>query len=513
MGNIPTELLTGIGVLVGGFLISAFVFGKRKLFDFNDKVKQAEEILAKSKGEMEVILEETKKRTAHLKETSAIDAARREERAKKTKESLDFKEEIIKKKEARNNEIKLRIASFKEEAQTTQNNIKRAEKDSLEKLTTKTGLTAEEVKERIINEYKTELELENEERIIAIEEDLKENAVKTAKRILTNTIQRLSSPTSVESRVVLITVPKDHIKGKIVGKEGKNVEIIENALDVIIIFNDLPNTITVSCYNLINRRIAQLTIEKLIRVREDLDETIIKKKLKESEADLDKELFEIGSGVVNKLGLKNLDKELIRTIGRLQFRTSYGQNIMKHSMEVAWASTMMGSELGLDVNVCKIAGFLHDLGKAIDQNPDVQGTHDFLTKELMEKYHFNEPEIHAAWTHHESEPPKTPEALIVKAADAISAGRPGARQESIQKYLERLEALESAANSFEGVKNSFAISAGREVRVMVDSEIIKDENMQPLAGNIAKKIQSELSYPGKIKVNIIRRTKHTEIAQ
>jgi ribonuclease Y len=508
-----TELLTAAGALIIGFIASSYIFSKRKLFDFDKKVKESHEIVEKNKKEAELILEETKKRISSAKEMYDKDAIKREERAKKIKESLELKEETLKKKEARNDEIKLREASLKEETQSAQNNIKRAEKDSVEKLTAKTGLTAEEAKTRILNKYQKELEEENEERIITLEEDLKENAVKIAKRILTNTIQRLSSPTSVESRVIQITVPKDHIKGKIVGREGKNIEELEKLLDVDIIFNDLPNTITVSCYNLISRRTAQMTIEKLIHVREDITAEVIRKKIKESELDLDKELYEIGKTAVTKLNIPNLDKELIKTIGRLQFRTSYGQNIMKHSMEVGWAATMMGSELGLNVETCKIAGFLHDLGKAIDQNPDIQGTHDFLTKELMEKYKFSEPEIHAAWTHHESEPPKTPEALIVKAADAISAGRPGARQESIEKYLERLQALEATANSFAGVKNSFAISAGREVRVVVDPEAIKDEEMLPLAGKIAGKIEAELSYPGKIKVNIIRRTKHTEIAQ
>ncbi|MFA7686198.1 MAG: Rnase Y domain-containing protein [Candidatus Gracilibacteria bacterium] len=508
-----TWLLTGVGTLIVSLFVSSIIFSKKKLFDYNEKVKDSEEILSKSKKEAETVLEDTKKRVERTKSLFEEDVLKREERAKKLKEALDFKEEVIKKKETRNNEIKLKEASLKEEAQSTQANIKRAEKESLEQLSTKTGLTPVEVKERIINQYRKELEEENEERIITLEEDLKENAVKIAKRILTNTIQRLSSPTSVESRILQITVPQDHIKGKIVGKEGRNIEELEKALDVDVIFNDLPNTISISCYNLINRRIAQMTIEKLIKVREDIDETVVKRKIKESEEDLDKELFKIGNDVVTKLSLKNLDKELVKTIGRLQFRTSYGQNIMKHSMEVAWAATMIGSELGLNVETCKIAGFLHDLGKAIDQNPDVQGTHDFLTKELMEKYNFKPEEVHAAWTHHESAPLETPEALIVKAADAISAGRPGARQESISKYLERLEALESAAESFEGVKNSFAISAGREVRVLVDPDVIKDETMLPLAGNIAKKIETELSYPGKIKVNIIRRTKHTEIAQ
>jgi len=323
----------------------------------------------------------------------------------------------------------------------------------------------------------------------------------------------MSSPTSVESKITLINVPKDHIKGKIVGKNAQNIEELEKLLDVEVVFNDLPNTISVSSYSLTNRRIAQKTIEKLINIRTDITASEIKKAIIKSENEIEEEFFAIGQRALKQLNIQETDHDLIKTIGRLEFRTSYGQNIMKHSMEVAWAAMMIASELSADVNVCKIAGFLHDLGKAIDQDPNVQGAHDFLTKELMEKYKFSEEEVHAAWTHHDSAPAKTAEAMIVKAADAISAGRPGARQESLDRYIERLQALEKTANAFKGVQKSFAISAGRELRVIVDPETIKDENMNEMANQIAKEIEENITYPGKIKVNVIRRIKYTELAK
>jgi ribonuclease Y len=263
----------------------------------------------------------------------------------------------------------------------------------------------------------------------------------------------------------------------------------------------------------VDRRIAQKVIQKLVGARGDINKAVIDGVIKDSKKEIDKELYEIGKKMVDKVGLKNLNEELIKIIGRLQYRTSYSQNIMRHSMEVGYLATMIASELGLDVNVCKVAGFLHDLGKAIDQDPNIQGSHDFLTKELMEKYKFSKEEIHAAWTHHESEKPSTPEALIIQAADALSASRPGARQESIEKYIERLQALERTASIFEGVKKAFAISAGREVRVIVDPELVNDEGTQTLATKIAQKIESDLSYPGKVKVNAIRKTKVIEIAK
>ncbi|MBU1152176.1 HDIG domain-containing protein, partial [Patescibacteria group bacterium] len=364
-------------------------------------------------------------------------------------------------------------------------------------------------------EYTSFLHEQWEESEQLVEESLRENAPKFAKTTIVNTIQRLCSPTSVESKVVLIKVPQDKIKGKVVGKNGNNIKKLEELIDVDVIFNDLPQTISLSSYNLVNRKIAEIAIEKLIRVKDEINEQVVEKLVEQARKETDEELYVVGKKALKKMEItfEKEDRDLVKTIGRLQYRTSYGQNIMKHSMEVSWAATIIASELGANVQVCRIAGFLHDLGKAIDQDPDVQGAHDFLTKELMEKYGFNEAEIHAAWTHHESEPPKTPEALIVMAADAISAGRPGARQESIDRYIERIQALEGTAMSFDGVKKSFAISAGREVRVLVDPEEVKDEQIKEFATKIAKKIEHDLSYPGKIKINVIRKTRHTEIAK
>lgn len=509
--NIVTPLLT----LSGAFALIYFFVKDKSLFDFEKKQKEGQEMFEKSQKDAIAIKEDLEQKMKFMKENIAKDEQRRSQRIEKLKESLSHKEDTLFKKEDRINEYRLRIAKTKEEIQSREGQIERSGKDFIEKLSEKTGLSVTQSKTDILERYARELAEENKERIKKIEESLKENAVKTARKILINVMQRLCSPTSVETKAVLIKVPKDNIKGKIVGREGKNIQEFESLLTVDVIFNDLPNTISLSAFNLVNRRIAQVAMEKLIKIKHEIDATVVKRAVSEAEKEVDKELFDIGQNVIEKLGMTklNLDKELIRTIGRLQFRTSYGQNIMKHSMEVAWVATMLGFELGLDAKVCKIGGFLHDLGKAIDQNPDVQGAHDFLTKELMEKYGFSEEEIHAAWTHHDSAPQKTPEALLVKAADAVSAGRPGARQESLEKYLERIRALEETVRSFDGVKTSYAISAGREVRVVVDSEKIDDIGLQTLAKNAAAKIEKELSYPGKIKVNAIRRTDHLDIAK
>jgi ribonuclease Y len=513
MNNTIVDILgLVLGAAAGASFIIFFLGGKLKE-NLEKREEEAEKIIKEKQEEADKILIDAKESIDREKEGIEQEFEIKKERIAKKEESLKEREESLLKRENRSNEIKLAIASSKEALQAGKIEAERIEKKCMEELAKKTGKTVETYKEEIINGYKRELEAESSEKIINIENNLKENANKTAKKLIVSVLQRLSSPTSVETRSVLIKVPRDFIKGKIVGKNGANIIEFEKNLDVTIVFNDLPNTISISCFNLVNRRIAEKAIEKLINVRGDINKEVVKNAIREAEKTTDIELYAIGKKALEKMDIKVEDKELVRIIGRLQYRTSYGQNIMKHSMEVAWIATMLGSELGLDVRTCKIGGFLHDLGKAIDQNPNIQGAHDYLTKELMEKYKFSDEEVHAAWTHHDSEAPNTPEALIVKAADAVSACRLGARQESMDRYVERLQALEKTVKSFDGIKSTFAISAGREIRIMVDPEKIDDQKMLTLAESVAHKIEEDLSYPGTIKVNVIRKTQHVDVAK
>lgn len=508
-----TEILISLASVLVGLGGGLIFFKYRKLFDFEKRKHESEEIVQKSKKEAEEILSEIKERIKKRKETLTEEMNERTLRIKKIEEKLKNREESVKRREQTNNEIKLKAAEIEEGAQGLRESTKRMDREFVEKLSEKTKQNPAELKEDIIMKYKNELEEEELDKIAKTEEFYKENAEKIARKILVTVMQRLCSPTSVESRAVHIKVARDQAKGKIVGKDAKNIKEFEEILGVDVVFNDLPNTISVSCFNLVTRRIAQRALEKLADVRGEIDSALIKKAIESAQKDTESELFDIGRRAVAKMGLKITNKNLLTTIGRLQFRTSYGQNILRHSMEVAWVSSMLGSELGLNVDVCRIGGFLHDLGKAIDQDPNVKDAHDFLTKELMEKYGFSPEEVHAAWTHHESVPIETPEAMIVRAADAVSAGRPGARQESLEKYSERLHALEKTVNSFEGIKKSFAISAGREIRVIVDPDVIVDAQMPEVAHKMTTKIEQTLAYPGKIKVNLIRRTKYIEIAK
>jgi len=514
MSELIVNIVFGVvGTFTGAFLL-IFVFGKNKAYDFEKKKGESDSIVQKSKEEADNILEETKARTERLNKENDEDFEVKNERLKKFDKSLGLKQSILDKKLNKIKEARLREASYLEETQSAEDSIKRSEKEVMEKLTEKTGLKGEDLKENIVKDYAITLEEENKKKIINIEENLKEVANKKAQRILISTIQRLCSPTSVESRSVVIKVPRDAIKGKIVGKHGVNINHFEEKLDVAVVFNDLPNTISLSAFNLVQRRIAEKAMILLTRYRGSIDTRVVDKTIEKAMRETDDELYEIGKKALRKMGIKKEnDKEFTRVVGRLQYRTSYGQNIMKHSMEVGWVAQMLGSELGLNVETCKVGGFLHDLGKAIDQDPEIQETHDKLSKELMEKFGFDDASVHAAWTHHDAAPQETPEALIVKAADSVSGGRPGARQDTLERYIEKMKAIDETVKSFSGIKKSFAMSAGREVRVYVDPETIEDKELEPMAGDIARKLEQNVVYPGKIKVKIIRRTKSTEIAK
>ncbi|MEK7126903.1 MAG: Rnase Y domain-containing protein [Patescibacteria group bacterium] len=495
--------------LVGGLIASK----NKKFINLEKDRKTAEDSIRKSENEAEEIKNTTKENIEKRKEFFAQLLKRREERVKKNEDALKNKEEFIKKREERLKEAALFLTAKKEEIKNLQENARKKEQEITDQLTKKANVAAEKLKTELIESYKAELRESEAERLAKVEESLKEEADKTAKKIIVNTLQRLSSPTSVESRAVTIEVPRDQIKGKIVGRNGQNIQEFESLINVDVVFNDMPNVISISSFNLVDRRIAQRAMERLVQTRGDITKDTIKKALQDAIKETGEELYKIGETALKKMGIKAGDKEFCKIVGRLQYRTSYGQNIMKHSMEVGWVATMLGSEIGLNTETCKVAGFLHDLGKAIDQNPDVKDAHDFLTKELMEKYGFSHEEVHAAWTHHDNAKQETPEALIVKASDAVSASRPGARQESFERYIERIQALERTAMSFEGIKNAFAISAGREVRVIADPEVLDDNNIKEVAKKLAAKIEKEITYPGKIKVNIIRKTKYTETAK
>lgn len=507
------EIITLIGGALIGLFGGVIVLKGKGAVDMDKTREKAEKLLAdaaKQKKDIAVRAEEEIKKMQQRFDELQI---QREELIAKMEESITHKESTNEKREQKTQELKLTLASQEEEIQALEEGIDKLAENILKKLTETSKYKLEKVKDELISTQKNQIDHDAGARIQLLDEYTRGIAHKKAESIVVNAIQRLSSATSVERRMINVKVTKDKAKGKIIGRGGANIQYLESQLGVDVVFNDQPDIISVSAFNLVNRKIAERALQILANEKNEIGTDTIDRAIAKSTKETDEELLQLGKKGAEKIGIKTEDKDLLRTIGRLQYRTSYGQNIMLHSLEVGWLAIMMGGEIGLTIETLKKGGFLHDLGKAIDQNPDVIGTHDYLTKEIMEKHDFSWEEIHAAWTHHDAEPPTTPEAMIVKAADAVSASRPGARQESLDKYVQRLKDLEGTAASFSGVKKAFAISAGREVRVIVDPEEVNDAGVQVLATDIAAEIQGNITYPGRVKVNVIRKLKYTELTK
>lgn len=505
-------IIIAAAAAVIGFGLGYFVLKSKKGQSLASYQQKAEEMTAKSSGEARNIRENNLKRIEEIKNYMREFEEKNKSQCERLEKLIASKEEQLAAKTARAEEVKKTADGESARVESLRAAMKQLEKELVQKLLAKTGTGLEEAKNEVLNELLRDLELEREDKLHKYEEYLKEEKVRIAKDLITSVIQRYSAPTSVDKKSTALEVPRDDAKGKVLGRNAQNILLLEELTGTDIIFNDAPNTIIVSCFDLVRRHIARETIVKLLKERAATADKV-REKFQEATRETEKTLIRIGKETVKMLGLeqRNFPEEFMKVIGRLKFRTSYGQNILKHSFEVGYFTLMLAGELNLDMMTSKIGGFFHDLGKAIDQ--EVGGSHDVLTREIMEKYTFSEDEIHAAWAHHDAVPQRTAEAMLVKAGDAISAGRPGARQESIEKYIERIQAIEKISSSYEGVSKTFAISAGREVRVMVEPQQIKDNQLLPLAKSIASDIQANVAYPGKIKVNVIRRTKNVDYAK
>ena len=372
------------------------------------------------------------------------------------------------------------------------------------------GYTADQAKDYLLQQLDTELDHEKSVKILEYEEKLKEESDKRARNIISLAIQRLAADQVSDATVSVVSLPNDDMKGRIIGREGRNIRTIETLTGVDLIIDDTPEAITISSFEPVRREIARVALEKLIsdgRIHPARIEETVEKARREVEATIKAE----GERTVVELGVNNIHPELVKLLGRLKYRTSYGQNVLRHSIEVAYISGMIASELGLNPTVAKRAGLLHDIGKALDH--EMEGSHIQLGVEVARKYKESDAVIHAIHAHHGDVEAKTVVACIVQAADAISAARPGARRENIENYIKRLQQLEEVGKSFPGVDSCFAIQAGREIRVMVKPEQINDDKMAPLAREISKKIEQELEYPGQIKVNIIRESRVSDYAK
>lgn len=428
---------------------------------------------------------------------------RQERRIQQKEETLDRKLDNMERKEEKVSK-KLKDAESKlEEIET----LKKSQFEMLEKIS---GYTAEQAKTYLLSELESELAHEKSVKILEYTEQLKEESDKKARNIISLAIQRLAAEQVAEATISVVALPNDEMKGRIIGREGRNIRAIENLTGVDLIIDDTPEAITLSCFEPVRREIARVALEKLIadgRIHPARIEEMVDKARREVESTIKHE----GERAVLETGVHNVHPEIVKLLGRLRYRTSYGQNVLNHSLEVAYLAGMMASELGLDPTLAKRAGLLHDIGKAIDH--EVEGTHIQIGVDIARKYKESDAVIHAIHAHHGDVEAKTIIACLVQAADALSAARPGARRENVENYIKRLQMLEEVASSFDGVDNTYAIQAGREIRVLVKPEIVNDERMIPLAREICKKIEEELDYPGQIKVNIIRESRATEFAK
>ncbi|NCA95091.1 MAG: ribonuclease Y [Epsilonproteobacteria bacterium] len=431
------------------------------------------------------------------------DIQRMEKRVLQKEEHLDQKTDALDKKEERLNE-KLK------QNDTIRAEIEGIKVQQLEELQKIAMLSLEEAKAVLLRRVEEETRHEMAQKLSELEKEYKENAEEKAKDIITLAIQRCASDSVAEATVSVVDLPNDEMKGRIIGREGRNIRSIETLTGVDLIIDDTPEAITISTFDPIRREVARLTLEKLIsdgRIHPSRIEEMVEKSKKEVEAVIKRE----GDQATFETGVHGLNHELVKLLGRLRFRTSYGQNVLKHSIEVAHISGMIASEMGLDATLAKRAGLLHDIGKAMTH--EIDGSHVAIGVDIAKKYKENKEVIHAIESHHGDVEPSTYIAVIVQAADAISAARPGARRENLENYIKRLQKLEEIANSFEGIEKSFAIQAGREIRIMVKPEEVNDEKMAFLARDISKKIESELEYPGQIKIHIIRETRAFEYAK
>ena len=468
-----------------------------------EAVKEAEakkkEYVIEGKDEVHQFRNETEKElNARRKEVQ-----RQERRVQQKEETLDRKTDNLEKKEE-NVSRKLKQA---EERLAEAESIKKSELEVLEKLS---GFTSEQAKEYLLSNLEAELTHEKAVRILDYEQRLREESDKRARNIISLAIQRCAADHVAEAAVSVVPLPSDEMKGRIIGREGRNIRTIETLTGVDLIIDDTPEAITLSCFEPVRREIARVALEKLIadgRIHPARIEEMIDKARREVESIIKEE----GERAVLEVGVNGIHHELVKLLGRLRYRTSYGQNVLNHSIEVALLSGMIASELGMDPTLAKRAGLLHDIGKALDH--EIEGSHVEIGVDVARKFKESEQVIHAIHAHHGDIEAKTIVACIVQAADAISAARPGARRENLESYIKRLQKLEEVAASFEGVERCYAIQAGREIRIMVKPEIVNDEKMIPLAREICKKIETDLDYPGQVKVNIIRESRAIDYAK
>ncbi len=502
-----------VGIIVGAIVGSAY---RKKVAEaeigsaeqeakriVSEAVKTAEakkkEAILEGKDEVHRLRNESERELSDRRK----EVQRQERRIQQKEETLDKKIDNIELKEEK-------VAKKMKEAEAKLAEVETIKKSQFEMLERISGFTVEQAKAHLLSSLESELSHEKSLKIMEYEQQLKDESEKIGRNIISLAIQRLAADQVAEATVSVVPLPNDEMKGRIIGREGRNIRTIETLTGVDLIIDDTPEAITLSSFEPVRREIARLSLEKLIsdgRIHPARVEEMVEKSRREVEATIKRE----GERAVLEAGVNGVHPELVKLLGRLKYRTSYGQNVLNHSLEVAYLSGIIASELGMDPTVAKRAGLLHDIGKALDH--EIEGSHIEIGVDMARKYKESDAVIHAIHAHHGDVEAKTVVACIVQAADAISAARPGARRENLENYIKRLQKLEEVASSFTGVDTSFAIQAGREIRIMVKPEVVTDDSMASLARDICKKIEEDLEYPGQIKVNIIRESRAVDFAK
>ena len=510
----------GLGVLAA-WLILKNVSKKKPEKKLDDTSKRVDEMLSAAKAECKQLRQEAilESKEQDIKRRNEFDQEMKEKRAEQQRmesrlsrqeDALEKKENELNKKSDMLDHQREELSRRTQELSKTQEQVSRQHELMVQELERIAQLTKDEAKKQLTEEILDETRRDCAVQVRTIEQQAKDDADINAKNIISLAIQRCASDHASESTVSVVPLPSDDMKARIIGREGRNIRAIENATGIELIIDDTPEVVILSGFDPVRREVARLTLERLIqdgRIHPARIEETVEKVRKE----LDQQIKAAGENAMFEVGIFGLHPEIIKLIGRLKFRTSYGQNVYRHSIEVAQLAGLMAQELGLDVNFAKRAGLLHDIGKAVDH--EQEGTHIQLGADIAKKFKENAMIVNAIMAHHGDVEPKTIEAVLVQAADAISGARPGARRETGSNYVKRLEKLEEIASSFHGVDKSYAIQAGREVRVIVKPDQVDDAKALFLAKDIAKKIESELEYPGQIKVNVIREFRSVEYAK
>ena len=517
MDNPIMLVIVGVAALAVGFIACALIQAAKRKSDerelgrakdqalqiVNDAVREAE---AKRK---ESILE-TKEEILALKTDTENELKERRKEVSRQERRIAQKEEQIDAKVAALEHKEELIAAKQQKVEDLQSEAEETLKKQILTLEKISGTTSEEAREMLLSKIEGEIQHETALKLAEYEARFKEDADAKAKDILSLAIQRCAADHVSEVAISVVPLPSEDMKGRIIGREGRNIRTIETMTGVELIIDDTPEVITISGFDPVRREVARLALEKLIsdgRIHPARIEEMVEK----ARRDVDNSIKQAGEKAIFETGVHGIHPELIRLLGRLKYRTSYGQNVLRHSIEVCLLSGMIADEMGVDSTLAKRAGLLHDIGKAL--TPEAEGSHVTLGAEVAQKYHENKDVIHAIEAHHGDVEPHSVVAFIVQAADAISAARPGARRENVENYIKRLQKLEEISSEFKGVEKSFAIQAGREIRVMVKPDVISDDQMTLLAHDIARKIEGELEYPGQIKVNVIRESRIVDYAK